>query len=117
LKRIDGSKIEALVAEARGALKHAYAPYSKLTVGAAVLTKGGQIYTGVNVENAAYGESLCAERSAIAKAVAAGARKLEAIAVVTGDGREAPPCGSCRQVINEFLALLRCKLILVLNVL
>jgi cytidine deaminase len=78
----------------------AYAPYSKYAVGAAILAKSGQIYTGVNIENAAYPASICAERVALFKAVSEGERQFEAIAVVTSNG--GAPCGSCRQVLSEF---------------
>lgn len=78
----------------------AYAPYSNYAVGAAVLTKAGNIYSGVNVENAAYPTAMCAERVAIFKAVSEGEREFVAIAVVTANG--GTPCGSCRQVLAEF---------------
>lgn len=80
--------------------QQAYAPYSHFLVGAAVLGASGDIYTGVNVENAAYGLTICAERAAIFQAVAAGEREIRAIAVCTGEG--VSPCGSCRQVMREF---------------
>jgi len=91
----------ALLAFAREAKEHAYAPYSGFRVGAAAYA-GGDIFQGVNVENAAYGSTLCAERNALAAAVAAGHREVDAIAVV-GDS-EAPtvPCGCCRQAMAEF---------------
>ncbi|HZW04539.1 MAG TPA: cytidine deaminase [Anaerolineaceae bacterium] len=78
----------------------AYAPYSHYTVGAALLTTSGKIYDGVNIENAAFPDSICAERVAIFKAVSEGEREFEAIAVVTENGGS--PCGSCRQVMGEF---------------
>jgi cytidine deaminase len=78
----------------------AYAPYSHYQVGAALLTKSGRIFTGVNVENAAYPSSMCAERVAIFKAVSEGEREFEAIAVATQNG--GTPCGGCRQVLSEF---------------
>ena len=80
--------------------KWAYTPYSNYQVGAAVLTDSGRIYDGVNIENAAYPVTICAERTAIFKAVSNGERKFQAIAVVTKDG--GTPCGSCRQVMAEF---------------
>lgn len=99
---IDDACEAKLVAEAKQALKFAYAPYSGYPVGAAVLTAGGLVYSGANIENAAYGESLCAERVAIAKAVSDGHRDFTALAIVAGDGAPASPCGGCRQIINEF---------------
>jgi cytidine deaminase len=89
-----------LVEKARTARANAYAPYSHYTVGAALRTAGGWIYTGANVENASYPVGLCAERVALFSAVAAGERKFQAIAVVTADG--AAPCGACRQALVEF---------------
>lgn len=86
--------------------KRAYTPYSNFKVGAAVLTKTGEIFGGCNVENAAYGPSNCAERTAIFKAVSEGYLEFEAIAIVGGktDGKLefCPPCGVCRQVMTEF---------------
>jgi cytidine deaminase len=87
--------------EARAIAKHAYAPYSKFHVGAAV-SMDGKIFAGVNVENASYPLGVCAERNAIAAAVAAGARHLEAVAVFTQASPPSSPCGGCRQVLREF---------------
>ena len=99
---------EELVRQALAAMKFAYVPYSGFTVGAALLTKSGKVYLGCNIENAAYGPSNCAERTAIFKAVSEGEREFAAIAVVGGkDGNAAdifPPCGVCRQVMQEFCA-------------
>ncbi|MBN2003534.1 MAG: cytidine deaminase [Anaerolineae bacterium] len=89
-----------LIDAAREAYQHAYAPYSKYHVGAAVLCDDGRIFSGCNVENAVYPLCICAERVAIATAVAAGARHIVALAVVTSNG--GTPCGSCRQVMREF---------------
>ena len=89
-----------LVKAAAEARQLAYAPYSNYRVGAALLDKEGRIYTGVNVENAAYPTSICAERSAVFSAVSSGARQFNAIAVVTRNA--GTPCGSCRQVLSEF---------------
>jgi cytidine deaminase len=91
---------ESLIMAAREARRWAYAPYSKYYVGAALLAVSGEIYDGVNVENAAYPTSMCAERTAVFKAVSQGERKFLAIAVVTENGGS--PCGSCRQVLAEF---------------
>lgn len=92
--------LEVLALEAR---MHAYAPYSKFHVGAAV-QMSGQSFTGVNVENASYPLSVCAERNAIAAAVMGGAVNLEAVAVATDSSPPAAPCGGCRQVLREFAA-------------
>lgn len=93
--------IQYLIAEAKRARHLAYAPYSRFLVGAALETKEGKIFSGCNIENAAYGVSMCAERVAVFKAVSEGFRDFIALAVVTGpDG--AAPCGACRQVLAEF---------------
>jgi len=89
-----------LVQRAVEARKLAYAPYSNYPVGAALLTRSGQFFSGVNVENAAYPMSLCAERVAIFKAISEGEREFVALAVVTSNG--GTPCGACRQVMAEF---------------
>ncbi|MCL2718506.1 MAG: cytidine deaminase [Lachnospiraceae bacterium] len=99
--------IPELVKSAFAARKKAYAPYSKYLVGASILTKDDRIYSGVNIENASYGASNCAERTAIFKAVSEGNTKLKAVAVVGGaEDNEitgfAYPCGVCRQVMREF---------------
>jgi cytidine deaminase len=91
-----------LVTRARSARERAYAPYSEFRVGAAVRTDDGRTFEGANVENASYGVSICAERVAAASAVASGARRIEAIAVVWGTARPASPCGACRQFLYEF---------------
>ena len=97
---------DLLIQTAVKMLDFSYVPYSHFHVGAALLTKSGKIYTGCNIENAAYGPSNCAERTAIFKAVSEGEKEFQAIAVVGGpEGKIedfCPPCGVCRQVIAEF---------------
>ena len=99
---------QALIDLAKGAMAFAYAPYSGYKVGAALLCSDGTVYTGCNIENAAYGPTNCAERTAIFKAVSEGRRDFAALAVCGGkDGvitGAFPPCGVCRQVIREFCA-------------
>jgi cytidine deaminase len=98
-----------LLAAARRAAKHAYAPYSKFKVGAALLCRDGSVVTGCNVENASYGLSICAERVAIGRAIAEGRGGFIAIGVIAlgKRGRGATPCGACRQVLAEFSKSLR----------
>ena len=91
---------QKLIRSALEARQRAYAPYSNYSVGAALLAKSGRIYQGVNIENAAYPTTICAERVAIFNAVSEGERQFDAIAVVTQNG--GTPCGSCRQVMAEF---------------
>lgn len=93
-----------LLDAARKSLERAYAPYSRFKVAAAVLDDQGRVYTGVNVENLSYGLSICAERAAIFAAVAAGARRITAVAVTSSAAERLSPCGACRQVIAEFAA-------------
>lgn len=91
-----------LIKKAIEAKQNAYAPYSKFSVGAALLTKEGRVYTGCNIECASYGGTNCAERTAIFKAVSEGERDIEAIAIVSDLDGYIYPCGICRQVIKEF---------------
>ncbi len=91
-----------LIGIAREARENAYAPYSDFKVGVALLAADGRVFTGVNVENASIGLSVCAERNAIAKAVSEGVRDFTKLAVATGSPEPTMPCGVCRQVIWEF---------------
>lgn len=104
---VDADTKRLLIEKAIEVLPNSYAPYSNYNVGAAALFDSGKIYTGVNVENASYGGSVCAERNAIFHAAAEGERKLIALAVTGGPGGEieeeyCAPCGICRQVMREF---------------
>ncbi|WP_313526708.1 cytidine deaminase [Anaerotignum sp.] len=92
-----------LVVLAKKAMEKSYAPYSKFKVGAALLGKDGIVYLGCNVENASFGATICAERTALTKAVSEGAREFEKIAIVASSGEYAAPCGICRQVLYEFM--------------
>jgi cytidine deaminase len=91
-----------LLEEARRVAERAYAPYSDFRVGAVVVAEDGRKFTGVNVENSAYGSTVCAETSAIVAAVSAGVRVIDTVAVGGLDGGECAPCGNCRQVMREF---------------
>ncbi len=91
-----------LIELASKARAFAYAPYSKFAVGAAVVTKSGKIFTGCNIENISFGSTICAERCAVAAAVAQGSRDLVAVAIVTDSTKPTVPCGACRQVLAEF---------------
>ena len=100
---ISQEKREQLIKAAQKVLTNAYAPYSQFRVGAAVLTQQGNIFTGCNVENVAYGLSLCAERNAVASAVATEGATMKIVAIAISNSRQVPcsPCGACRQVIQE----------------
>ena len=99
----DRSTNEASLREAAlRALDNAYAPYSSFRVGAALRTRGGEVVIGCNMENSAYGLSICAETLAMASAVSQGLTDFEEIAIATEDSEPTPPCGACRQVLNEF---------------
>jgi cytidine deaminase len=95
-------ELDLLVEQSREARTRAYAPYSNFLVGAALVTDDGRHFSGANVENASYGLSICAERVAATTAVAAGARRIEAIGVTSSSPTPTPPCGACRQFLYEF---------------
>ncbi len=97
---MDKNTARALLESAKAAAAGSYSPYSKFAVGSAVEVEGGRVFTGANVESAAYGDTICAEKVAIAKAVTEGERRISAIALA--GGADLTPCGSCRQLINEF---------------
>ncbi|WP_238442368.1 cytidine deaminase [Desulfofalx alkaliphila] len=94
--------LEKLINVARAAMNRAYAPYSNFPVGAALITKEGNVYNGCNVENVSYGLTCCAERVAIFKAVADGFKDFKALAVIANTEQPCSPCGACRQVMIEF---------------
>jgi cytidine deaminase len=108
-QKADWSSLEAA---ARQAAKHAYVPYSHFAVGAAIQTASGQVFSGCNVENAAYGLTNCAERTAVFSACASGKLdEINAVCVYTPTAIPTPPCGSCRQVLNEFGPSMQVRLI------
>lgn len=102
METVTTEKITELIEAAREAAKKAYAPYSNFAVGAALLTSDGQVYEGCNVENASFGLTNCAERTAIFKAVSEGQKKFTAVAIYADIPSFCSPCGACRQVIAEF---------------
>jgi cytidine deaminase len=97
--------LEELMEEARQVAQHSYSPYSNFRVGAALRLAGGEVVTGTNVENASYGLTICAERSALVRAVAefGPAIRIAAVAVANLNGTASPPCGACRQMLAEFV--------------
>ena len=94
--------LQQIIAEAKDARNQAYVPYSRFPVGAVLITADGEIYKGCNIENASYGLTNCAERTAIFKAVSEGKRRFQLLVVIADTDRPVPPCGACRQVISEF---------------
>lgn len=100
MARVSDSQRDELIQAARQIREMAYVPYSNYKVGAAILMENGRIFTGVNIENASYGLTVCAERTAVFKAVSEGLRKVVAVAVATDNAGS--PCGACRQVLVEF---------------
>jgi len=94
-------KYKKLILAAIKAKENSYSPYSKLSVGAAILTKSGKIFTGCNIENSSFSLTICAERTAIFKAISEGSKKFSAIAIVSDLDDPIPPCGACRQVLFD----------------
>lgn len=95
-------RIDELIELAKKVRENAYAPYSKFKVGAVLITKNGKIFTGVNIENASYGLTNCAERTAIFKAVSEGEKEFDTIVIIADTEKPVSPCGACRQVMAEF---------------
>ncbi len=104
---LEEREARTLLTAAMDASRRAYAPYSGFPVGAALRTTGGHVFTGCNVENASFGMTWCAERTAIVKAVSEGARDFATLAIATSLPRGIMPCGACRQVLHEFASDLR----------
>lgn len=102
MKKLDEKTERSLILQARKAAEKAYAPFSNVKVGAAILTPGGRIFSGCNVENSSYGLCICAERTAAVKAASEGVREFEAVAVVSNLEGLTYPCGACRQFLSEF---------------
>ncbi len=100
--KLNEQTVNKLIEAAKKVRKHAYAPYSKFAVGAAVICEKDHIFDGCNVENVSLGLSICAERSAIVKAFSEGCRSIRAIAIVADSEQPSSPCGICRQVLYEF---------------
>ena len=96
--------IQDLIRRAMKVREYSYSPYSNFSVGAAILSESGKIYTGCNIENSSFGATICAERCAISKAVSEGHKNIQKIAIVSSSGDFTPPCGICRQVMEEFMA-------------
>jgi len=101
-RMIDAIDMDSLLAAARAVAVRAHSPYSEIRVGAALLASDGSVHVGCNVENASYGLTLCAERSAVVGAVAAGVHTFKAVAIFTSLAEPLMPCGACRQVLSEF---------------
>ncbi|GHA44831.1 cytidine deaminase [Amylibacter ulvae] len=102
MQKLDDDTIQTLIAAATDVMKNAHVPYSNFRVGAAMLMENGDVITGCNIENASFGGTICAERSAIAAAVSSGRRDIRAICVTNTTDTRITPCGICRQVIYEF---------------
>jgi cytidine deaminase len=100
-----------LAKRALAARRYSHSPFSHFRVGAAILAKGGKIYTGCNIESSSFGLTMCAERTALFKAISEGRRAFKAIAVATGDTHVTPPCGACRQLLMDLAGDIDCVMV------
>ncbi|MCF8008503.1 MAG: cytidine deaminase [Halanaerobiales bacterium] len=99
---VDKKTIDKMYELAKETIEKAYVPYSKFPLAAVLMTKEGKFFTGVNIENAAYGSTMCAERTAVFKAVSEGYKEFKTLLILSNTKKPVSPCGACRQVINEF---------------
>ncbi len=104
-------KYTNLAKQALAARRHSHSPFSHFRVGAAILAKNGKIYTGCNIESSSFGLTMCAERTALFKAISEGRREFTAIAVATGDAQFTPPCGACRQLLMDLAGDIDCVMV------
>ena len=103
IKNLSGVSDKFLIECAKKVMKNSYSKYSKFKVGAALLTEDGRVFDGCNIENASFGATICAERTAVVKAISEGAKKINRIAIVTDTQKTTPPCGICLQFLKEFM--------------
>lgn len=103
IKSLSGVSDKFLIECAKEAMQNSYSKYSGFKVGASVLTEDGRVFDGCNIENASFGATICAERTAIVKAISEGAKRIDRIAIVSATGKKTPPCGICLQFIKEFM--------------
>ena len=103
IKNLSGVSDKFLIERAKKVMKNSYSKYSKFKVGAALLTEDGRVFDGCNIENASFGATICAERTAVVKAISEGAKKINRIAIVSDTQKTTPPCGICLQFLKEFM--------------
>jgi cytidine deaminase len=103
IKNLSGVSDKFLIECAKKVMKNSYSKYSKFKVGAALLTEDGRVFDGCNIENASFGATICAERTAVVKAISEGAKKINRIAIVSDTQKTTPPCGICLQFLKEFM--------------
>ena len=103
IKNLTGVSDKFLIECAKKVMKNSYSKYSKFKVGAALLTEDGRVFDGCNIENASFGATICAERTAVVKAISEGAKKINRIAIVSDTQKTTPPCGICLQFLKEFM--------------